>query len=584
MDNQRFQTEARHFNRPQNTDKNEDFTSGNKRVKRAVRRTVNYTLKFSVDKSKFRFKDSKSGSSLKFEDSEHTYSNDTKHSSNFKFEEDRTQRDSKYGNYSPSDIGDEISSRQKAKGKRKIGANVVNGELDNIAYSSENEGLQGANIERKTMWQGTRWGYEKGSRWRKNHAARVARRELKAKNKALIRENEEKLYQLKHGHPSFREKLRQKRIMMQRQMKAYTEKKVGVETAAKIEQLAIKAAKGIAAIIRAVLAYVGAPLLGIILILGLMFFMAFFISIAFMSLGTTTTMSYTAESSAIEQASCYYTKLEAELDKKIKDIPMSWEWAHIDEFRYYLDPIGHDAYQIMAYLNVKYPGFNLEDPLLWQQVQTEIDYIFDARYELILDEEVEERGDDESTYYYYILNVILHTKEQEPILLTELNRNPEEELVEWYGVLQETQGARQDYANPFGLYDWRGSVSSLYGWRVDPIGGRELQMHHGLDIAMPNGTPILAGLDGTVRYTDTDTIMGNYIILDADDDSGRTIKYGHCSSIDVAAGTQVKAGETVIGKVGSSGQSTGAHLHVETMENGQYLDPIYVLNYLPIGG
>ena len=422
----------------------------------------------------------------------------------------------------------------------------------------------------------------------------MEKRKIKARTNEMLREIKEQQHQLKYGRPSFLEKQRQKRLALKRQMKSYAEKKVGVEAAAKIEQFAIKAAKGVAAIIRAAVAYIGAPLLGIILILGLMFMLAYFISTAFMSLGTTTTMSYTAEPNAIEQASCHYTKLEAQLEKKIKDIPMSWEWGHIDEFRYDLDPIGHDAYQIMAYLNVKYPGFNLEDPLIWQQVQTEIDYIFDARYELILDEEVEIRtyedtstdefGNETSTtveYPYYILNVILHSKEQEPLLLTELNRNPEEELVEWYSVLQETQGARQDYANPFGIYDWRGSVSSLYGWRIDPIGGRELQMHHGLDIAMPRGTPIFAGLDGFVDYTGFDPIMGNFIAIS--DNKGRTIKYGHCDGISVSNGQAVVAGSSVIGTVGSSGQSTGAHLHVEILENGGYLDPIYSLQYLPLG-
>lgn len=234
----------------------------------------------------------------------------------------------------------------------------------------------------------------------------------------------------------------------------------------------------------------------------------------------------------------------------------------------------------------------MEDELIWQQVQTEINYIFDLRYELILEEEVEIRSYEESStdefgnessttveYPYYILNVILRAKEQEPILLSELNRNPEEELAEWYGVLQETQGARQEYANPFGSYDWRGSVSSLYGWRIDPIGGRELQMHRGLDIAIPRGTPIFAGIDGVVRYTGFDSVMGNYIILDTDD--GKTIKYGHCDSIDVSIGEMTKSGETIIGRAGSSGQSTGAHLHVEIMENGEYLDPIYSLNFSP---
>lgn len=476
--------------------------------------------------------------------------------------------------------------------KRSQIAKTIDESLDSLAQQSDNEGVQMGNMHRKKVGEGMSEGLRKGRKWRSGHDERVRRREIRRENRRKIRDVREKAYEQRHGKPPLTAQARKKLQQKHQQMKKAAEKRFGKGTVNTVETLIRAAVRMISATVRAIIAFVIAPIAGVVGVYGVILIMAMLIGGALITTTTSIISAYTAEPDAIEQSSCYYTKLEAELDKKIKDIPSSWEWAYIDEFRYDLDPIGHDAFQIMAYLNVKYPGFNLEDELLWQQVKTELDYIFDLRYELILDEEIEIRSYEESstdefgnetttTYYYpyYILNVILHAKEQEPILLRELNRNPEEELTEWYGVLQETQGARQEYANPFGGYDWRGSVSSLYGWRIDPIGGRELQMHHGLDIAMPRGTPIFAGISGVVRYTGFDSIMGSYIILDADD--GRTIKYGHCDSINVSMGEKVKAGETIVGRVGSSGQSTGAHLHVEIMENGEYLDPIYSLGFLP---
>lgn len=489
-----------------------------------------------------------------------------------------------------SSSGTGVNKHRSFYSKRNQIAQTVDESLDQLAEQSDNEGIKMGNIHRKNVGEGVASGFRKGRRWRSGHDARAKKREIRRDSKRKIRDTKELAYEQRHGKPPLKARARKKLQQKRQQMRKAAEQKLGKEAVNTIEALVRLAVRAIAAAVRAIVAFVIAPLAGVVGVYGMVLIMAMLIGGALLTISTTTLSAYTAEPNAIEQASCHYTKLEAQLEKKIKDIPMSWEWGHIDEFRYDLDPIGHDAYQIMAYLNVKYPDFNLEDPLIWQQVQTEIDYIFDARYELILDEEIEIRtyeststdefGNETSTtieYPYYILNVILHSKEQEPLLLTELNRNPEEELVEWYGVLQETQGARQDYANPFGIYDWRGSVSNLYGWRIDPIGGRELQMHHGLDIAMPRGTPIFAGLDGFVDYTGFDPIMGNFIAIS--DNKGRTIKYGHCDGISVSDGQAVVAGSSVIGTVGNSGQSTGAHLHVEILENGGYLDPIYSLNY-----
>lgn len=621
MNGQKFQYEERFLNRTDDSNGNkQDYHPATK--KRAIiRRKVKTFLKTSTDvisNEKLRFEKldnlhSEAGASgkLHFEGSQRFRLKHEGHgASPLRFESDRKKHDaadssdgsntveSRYGKYeSPIDYSAASpSKRSKLWGKNKarsILGRSADAAVDNIAYQSENEGAQGANVERKAIWRGMKDGSRAGHRWSKGHAARIEKRELHAKNKELIRESKETLYQTQHGKLSARELKRKKRILKKQRMKAAAEKKLGEKTVSILEKIISTAAKLAGAAIRVAVAYIGAPLLGVFLVFGLLFLIAFLFAGTIVDTTIVIIASYSAEPSAIEQASAYYTQLEAEMEKKILDAPTSWEWGHIDEFRYDLDPIGHDPYQIMAYLNVKHPGFTLTpqspEDSSFEEVKTEIDYIFDKRYDLIFDEEIEVRSytvdydDPDGTsgsytvyYNYYILNIILRSKEQEPVLLEELAKNPKEELTEWYEVLQQSQGARQDYANPL-PFDWRESVSSLYGYRIDPIGGRELQMHRGLDIAAPRGTPIVAGISGRVRYTGFDSIMGNYIILT--DENDKTIKYGHCDSIEVETGVEVKAGETIIGTVGNTGQSTGAHLHVEIMELGDYLDPVYSLNF-----
>ena len=108
-----------------------------------------------------------------------------------------------------------------------------------------------------------------------------------------------------------------------------------------------------------------------------------------------------------------------------------------------------------------------------------------------------------------------------------------------------------------------GTITSPQGYRTDPITG-EISYHSGTDIAVPEGTPILAAADGTVTVANAlDSWGGSYgYHVKLDHGSGLTTLYAHCSSICVTAGQQVKAGE-VIAYVGQTGRATGPHLHFE---------------------
>jgi murein DD-endopeptidase MepM/ murein hydrolase activator NlpD len=112
-------------------------------------------------------------------------------------------------------------------------------------------------------------------------------------------------------------------------------------------------------------------------------------------------------------------------------------------------------------------------------------------------------------------------------------------------------------------------VTSGFGMRHDPLHG-ELRRHDGVDIAAPVGTPIRAPKDGVVRFAGDRGGYGNVVYLDHGD--GTESRYAHCDAIAVRAGQVVRSGD-VIASVGSTGRSTGPHLHLELRANGAALDP-----------
>lgn len=129
-----------------------------------------------------------------------------------------------------------------------------------------------------------------------------------------------------------------------------------------------------------------------------------------------------------------------------------------------------------------------------------------------------------------------------------------------------------------GIFQWplpqSYTITSLFGYREDPFTG-EITYHGGTDIAAPGGTPILAAADGTVSIANgTDSWGGSYgyHVKIGHADSFETL-YAHCSSICVTEGQQVKQGE-VIAYVGTTGSSTGNHLHFEVRQDGERVNAL----------
>lgn len=116
-------------------------------------------------------------------------------------------------------------------------------------------------------------------------------------------------------------------------------------------------------------------------------------------------------------------------------------------------------------------------------------------------------------------------------------------------------------------------ITSRFGGRSDPFHGSSA-FHAGLDIGGDMGDPVYAAADGKVIASKYDKLKGNYLIIDHG--SSLTTRYLHLSERGVQTGDQVKKGQ-VIGKMGSTGRSTGAHLHFEVRKGNEAIDPaIYI--------
>ncbi|MFR8333183.1 MAG: M23 family metallopeptidase [Oscillospiraceae bacterium] len=124
-----------------------------------------------------------------------------------------------------------------------------------------------------------------------------------------------------------------------------------------------------------------------------------------------------------------------------------------------------------------------------------------------------------------------------------------------------------DGCNPL---PYRVAVTSAYGYRVHPVTGA-WSFHTGVDLGAAEGTPIYATRSGTVTTATYSDVYGNYVTINHGD--GYSSLYGHMTHYVVSAGEYVSQGE-VIGYVGSTGWSTGPHLHFTIYYNGSTVNPM----------
>lgn len=189
------------------------------------------------------------------------------------------------------------------------------------------------------------------------------------------------------------------------------------------------------------------------------------------------------------------------------------------------------------------------------------------------------------------LNELISTKEQEIYKVSSDIQNKEEAIKAYEAdiaaenetirvleaaVAEERRKLAEEQRRRYdgGIFAWPcpsyTRISDPYGNRIHPILGIQ-QFHNGVDLAAPGGSPILAAYNGTVVAADYTSAMGNYIMIDHGD-SLYTV-YMHASALYVSKGQEVSKGQT-IAAVGSTGRSTGNHLHFSVRLNGNYVDPM----------
>lgn len=115
-----------------------------------------------------------------------------------------------------------------------------------------------------------------------------------------------------------------------------------------------------------------------------------------------------------------------------------------------------------------------------------------------------------------------------------------------------------------------GPVTSQYGPRIHPVTGNVYSFHSGIDLGIPEGVKAPAAADGTVSFAGWADGYGNYIVVEMAD--GTSFAYGHLDDIWVNVGDIVKKGD-IVGLVGNTGVSTGPHMHIEHIVNGERVDP-----------
>jgi murein DD-endopeptidase MepM/ murein hydrolase activator NlpD len=167
---------------------------------------------------------------------------------------------------------------------------------------------------------------------------------------------------------------------------------------------------------------------------------------------------------------------------------------------------------------------------------------------------------------------LAHKTQTEIDALLRLSRYENEKYEEIYGILAEKKTILDHTPS---ILPARGYKGRGFGMKEDPFTGYK-RFHGGIDISNKTGTPIYATADGVVKYTGNAGDLGRMVTINHG--YGYQTRYGHLSKIKVKLGQKVRRGD-LIGLMGSTGYSTGPHLHYEVHKNGKRVNPLkYILN------
>lgn len=204
---------------------------------------------------------------------------------------------------------------------------------------------------------------------------------------------------------------------------------------------------------------------------------------------------------------------------------------------------------------------------------------FEAAYLTLVDEEQRQTHErntlgtlaSERTNLLGVADVARQRIKSEYDAMEALTASEEMELENLIAQQDRIEGIEGTPAHSDGYFSWpvSGIITSPFGWRENPFGGGP-EFHQGLDIAAALGTPVVAAAAGTVIMAQWYGGYGNYVLID--NGNHYSTGYGHLNAIYVARGQYVQRGQA-IGAVGSTGYSTGPHLHFEVRIDGKPVDP-----------
>ena len=396
-------------------------------------------------------------------------------------------------------------------------------------------------------------------------------------------------------NPQMQKKALQKRLQKQRIKREYIKARKKAAAGKTAEQAFEKTKNGAVAVARKLQEFARRNA-GLLVTVGIMALLLMMIMVSVSSCGamfadtqsTILAASYLSKPKEIDAADLQLTRLELDLQNEIDRVET--DYPGYDEYSYNLGAIGHNPFTLISYLSAVHTEFTASE------VESEIQALFDEMYTLMLTPDTETRTrtvtktgtrtvtdpvtgeeteeeyeyEEEEEYEVSILRVTLTAIPLENLVSGKMDT----EQAEIFAMYRETNGLLQEFASPLNLY-WYYYVSSYYGYRKNPVTGNE-EFHRGVDIAVPTGTTVYAAHDGTVTAAAYDSHYGNYVAIEID---GYTTKYAHMDSISVGAGQTVEKG-AVIGTTGNTGSSTGSHLHIECLYDGEYYNPLF---YFDVG-
>ncbi len=396
-------------------------------------------------------------------------------------------------------------------------------------------------------------------------------------------------------NPQMQKKTLRKRLQKQRIKREYIKARKKAAAGKTAEQAFEKTKNGAVTVARKLQEFARRNA-GLLVTVGIMALLLMMIMVSVSSCGamfadtqsTILAASYLSKPEEIDAADLQLTRLELDLQNEIDRVET--DYPGYDEYSYNLGAIGHNPFTLISYLSAVHTEFTANG------VESEIQALFDEMYTLTLTPDTETRTrtvtktgtrtvtdpvtgeeteeeyeyEEEEEYEVSILRVTLTVIPLENLVSGKMDT----EQAEIFAMYRETNGLLQEFASPLDLY-WYYYVSSYYGYRKNPVTGNE-EFHRGVDIAVPTGTTVYAAHDGTVTAAAYDSHYGNYVVIEID---GYTTKYAHMDTLSVGAGQTVEKG-TVIGTTGNTGSSTGSHLHIECLYDGEYYNPLF---YFDVG-